>query len=182
MKLRRILAVCLIAVLAIGCTAQQWFQLVNALLPLATDIAVQFYTYSNKGTLSAAEAAAIQKYSTDVQAIFQDIGADVTAWQTSKDPSRLAHITALLANLKTQSAALITQFGLSPSDPTTAFITALVQDAVDLAGLIPIVVQTRSSTIDGTETRYYKVTMRISLPKAQSLVDVFKSRVANLPK
>lgn len=161
-------------ILLVGCTAAQWFQLVNALLPLATDIAVQFATYSGRGTLSAADAANIQKYSGDVKVLFADIGADVAAWQSTKDPSKLAHIDALLAQIKTQSTELIAILQVKDTN-TLAFITAIVQDSIDLAGLIPIIVH---PPVAGA----MEVRMRVSVPKAKSLEDVFKSRLANLPK
>lgn len=164
----------LLSLAIVGCTAQQWFQLVNALLPLATDIAIQFATFANKGTIPASQAAAIQKYSTDAQTIFKDISADVTAWQTTQDPSKLAHINSLLAQIKTQATDLISAFQIT--DPNTlAFITALVQDSVDLAGLIPVIVH---PAVAGK----MEVRMRTNLPKAKSLQEVFKSRAANLPK
>jgi hypothetical protein len=164
--------------MAFTCTAAQWFSLVNALLPLATQIATQFYTFANKGTLSAAETAAIQQYSTDAQTIFGDIGTDVKAWQTNPDPSKLAHINVLLAQLKTQSADLVTKFQISDSN-TLNFINALVADAIDLAGLIPIIVTPPAA---GAHNTTVEVRMRTSLPKARSLIDVFKHRLANLPK
>lgn len=172
-KVTRASLAILLSIAIVGCTAQQWFQLVNALLPLATDIAIQFATFAGKGTLPPAQAAAIKTYSTDVQTIFSDIGADVTVWQTTTDPSKLAHITALLATLKTQSAALIATFQIT--DPNTlAFITAIVQDSVDLAGLVPVIVHPAAGKME--------ITMRTNLPKAKSLEDVFKARAANLPK
>jgi hypothetical protein len=162
-----------LCMMAFTCSPQQWFALVNALLPLATDVAIQFATFAGKGTMPAAQAAEIKKYSSDAQTIFTDIGADVTVWQTTQDPSKLAHITALLASLKTQSTALIATFQIT--DPNTlAFITAIVQDSVDLAGLIPVIVHPAAGKME--------VTMRVNLPKAKSLEDVFKARAANLPK
>jgi hypothetical protein len=163
-----------------GCTAQQWFKLVEALLPLAAQIATQFYTYSNNGTLTPADAANIQKFSTDAQTILTDIGNDVTAWQTTADPSKLAHINALLAQLKTQANDLTSI--LQVKNPNTlAFINGIVADAIDLAGLIPII-ETSPPAVTASRRTITVVRMRTSLPKAKSLEDVFKARLASLPK
>lgn len=173
---KAILAAALSVMLVVGCSSAQWFALVNALLPLATQVAVQFYTYSHKGTITPADAANIQKFSSAAQTIFRDIGADVTAWQSSKDPSKLAHINDLLTNLKGQAGDLLA--ALQVKDPNTlAFITAIVQDALDLAGLIPIVVHPQANGAS-----HYEYRTQVSLPKAKSLEDVFKSRLANLPQ
>lgn len=173
---RKLSVVALCCLLVVGCTSAQWFALVKALLPLATDIAIQFSTFANKGTVPAAEVAQIQKYSGDVQTLFGEIGVDVTAWQTDKNPSRLEHISVLLSQIKTQSADLLNTLQFKDHN-TQAFIVAIIQDAVDLAGLIPVVVTPVPPAKGSTE-----IQMRTSLPKAQALKAVFKFRLANLPK
>lgn len=174
MRTKRIFAVLTLAVLIAGCTAAQWFALVKSLLPLAADIAIQFSTFANKGSIPAGDVALIQKYSANVQTLFGDISADVTAWQADKSPSRLTHISTLLSEIKSQSADLLTQIQFKDAN-TQAFVMAILQDSIDLAGLIPVVAT--KGTASGSEVKE-----RVSLPRAKALEAIFKFRLANLPK
>lgn len=167
-----------------ACNAAQWFQIIGNLLPIAGSTLTAFETFQNKGMLPSGDQAAISNYTTSAQTILSDIGTDVKGFQDTGDTTKIVLIQNLLQNLKTQTGDLLT--ALQVRDPQRraeiqAFTDAILQDATDLAGLVPAVKRPQGIVAMSNNT-HMEIQMRTSLPKARSLQDMFQSRLTNLPK
>lgn len=174
----KIPAVTVLALLIIGCNAAQWFQLIDSLLPLAIQVAAQFYSYANHGAVSAEDQALIQEYSSSAKNILQTIQNAVNAVQNPADISAIQKVDALLRQLQNESDVLLTSLHVKDAN-TIAFVKAMLADAADLAALVPVIPTAGSPA----KTRaIISGQIRQAMPRAKSLQDVFKARLENLPK
>jgi hypothetical protein len=176
---RKLLIFPMISLLIVGCNAASWFQVIGSLLPLAAQVATQFYAYSNKGTVDAGDQKAIQEYTASAQNILETIS---NAVKTANDPanvSTIQKVDALLKQLQNESNALLASLQVKDAN-TIVFINTLLADAVDLAGLVPIV--SPPITQAGVQAKTSSRTMRMAVIKASALKSVFQARLNSLPK
>lgn len=153
MKIKKsvtVMVLCLVISL-MACTATQWFEAIQALLPLVTDTTLAFLQFSSSikgGALTADQVARIQAFSNNAQTIIGDIGQDVSSVQLAT--SNEAKIQALIAQLETQASSLIPALGIKDATTLSAvqmFVTTILQDVGDIANLVPIIQGQPASTI-----------------------------------
>jgi hypothetical protein len=128
-----------------GCTAQQWFQVIGALIPIVGNTVTAFGDFGASlkgGALTPQQSAAIQNYTADAQTVFTDVGNDVAGWTSSTSASVATNVANLLNQLSTQTNQLIPALGVK--DPTVlqgaeTFTTTILADAADMLKLIPLI-------------------------------------------
>jgi hypothetical protein len=154
-----------------GCpTAEQWFQIAAGLVPIVLQTVSGLET--GVGGLSPDALAAITTFGSVSTTLLNDVAADIKTAQT--DTTVIPKIQALLMQLQTQAKALLTQF--AGNDKISAWVNAILADAIDLFNLVPVLQQAA-----GTSTSLAKVTViktNVSLPKAKTYKAVFEHRLA----
>lgn len=160
---------------AFTCNTQQWFQLISALLPLATQVALQFQTFASHGQISAADQAAIATYTASAKTILKDIGDAVNLVQTGGSAATGAQKAAdLIKQLQGESNSLLAALQVKDTN-TLAFIQAMLMDAADLAALLPVIVHPAGAA------RAELHASRVDAAKAADLKQTFETRLRNLP-
>ncbi len=163
-----------------GCpTAQQWFQIAGALLPIVGQTYLQFYGFARGGT-DAADVALVQTLTTAGQDIMNRVGGLVQTYQTNKGTDTITQINALLAQAQKDADAFLADAQIKNSAKFaqySAFAQAILADIQDIIAIVPIVV-TPPATARGQVT----VVEKTSLPAARTFEGVFKARLASLPK
>jgi hypothetical protein len=165
---------------AFSCNAQQWFQLVGALLPIIGQTYLQFYGFSQKGGVGADDIAKVQRLTSSGQDILSRVGGLVNEFEKTKSASTVVQIDGLITELQADVDGFLADTGIRNSANFAKyklFADAILTDVKDLAGLIPII-SGPPAHAEGAVT----YTMRSSLPQAKSLEDVFKARLNSLPK
>jgi hypothetical protein len=171
----------LVAILLVGCSAAQWFKVIGSLLPLAAQVATQFYAFSNKGTVDADDQKLIQEYTANAQNLLATISNAVKAITDPADISDIQKVDALLKQLQTDSNVLLASLHVKDAN-TVAFVNALLADAVDLAGLVPVVTPS-PGPITQTKTRAAVITqVRMSTVRGSALKPIFEARLKGLPQ
>lgn len=128
-----------------GAAALPWItmglNLLATLLPTLPSLIAAFGNLIGKNILTAAQIAKLTQIFTGVQNLFQQVQADLTAFETSSDPTLIAKIQDLLNQIKTQLSTIITDVQIT--DPATvAKITAIANAFIDLASNILLLLPT----------------------------------------
>ena len=153
-----------------GCTAEQWFTLVESLIPVTLQTATGLGAILG---LPAADVAVLTAFAGSAKTILDDVEADVQAFKTSQDTTLIGHIESLLNSLKTQAAGIAASLQVKDAGllaKVAAFTDAVVADAIDLLSLLPTVTK---ATANAATTR---VIVRPSLPKGMK--ETFQRRLA----
>jgi hypothetical protein len=133
------------ALLIVGCSTQQWFQLVGVLIPIAEQTIVSFVSFNQTlggAGLTPAQLSQINSYTTTAQTVFSDIGVDVASWTAANNVTTAQKITVEIMNFQTQTAALIPTLNLSDPAKIQAiemFTTAILGDVTDILKIVPYV-------------------------------------------
>lgn len=161
-----------------GCwTAQQWFDLVSALLPILGQTYLQFYGFAQGGAPDPSDVAKVQTLTKAGQDAIAQVEALIAAAKAG-GPSTAAQINAVLAQLQQSVGAFLTDAQIKNSTRFAQFdnfATAILADVQDIIALLPVVVPSASG-------RGVTVTVNPSYSKAKSLPNVFKERLSRLPK
>lgn len=162
--------------LSAGCpTAQQWFQIVGALLPIVGQTYLQFYGFA-RGGVDAGDIAKVQNLTTAGQDIIDKIGGPnglLSTYEANKSAGTLAEINALLTQAQQDVNAFLTDVQIKNSAKFaqySAFAQAILADIKDIISLVPVV------AANG------KTTQKVPYEKAKTFEGTFKARLAALPK
>lgn len=164
-----------------GCpNAQQWFQIVGALLPIVGQTYLQFYGFA-KGGVDAGDIAKVQTLTQEGQDIIAKVGGFVQTFQTTKSAGIIAEINALLTQAQQDVDGFLTDAQIKNSARFAqfkAFADAILADIKDIVAIVPVVVPLTSKTAYGSPT----IVEKTPLTKAKTFEGVFKDRLASLPK
>lgn len=178
-----VLAVVLcLALVVSGCpTAQQWFDIVGAILPIVGQTYLQFYGFAQGGTPDAADVALVQKLTSAGQDAIKQVEALVNAYKQSKDTTKLGETKAILAQLQASVDAFLTDAQIKNSTrfgDYKNFAEAILADITDLIALIPIIVPPPA----GSKTGVTVIRENVSYSKAKGLKGIFEERLSKLKK
>lgn len=186
--LKVFLAVSMSVVMAAGCpTAQQWFQIAGALLPIIGQTYLQFGSFTQAGAQNPAEVALVQTLTTAGQDILNKIGGPnglLATYQTNQNASVITQINALLAQAQTDVNAFLTDAQIKNSArfaEYSQFAQALLADIQDVVAIIPVVTPSTPPTTTARAVPA-KIVMRTSIKEASGLKAAFQARLSGLPK
>jgi hypothetical protein len=166
------------ALLQVACwTAQQWFDLISALLPILGQTYLQFYGFASKGGVDPADVALVQRLTTAGQDAITRIQGIITAVKAG-DQSRLGELKSVLTALQADVNGFLTDAQIKNSahfNEYSGFAQALLADVTDIIGLVPVI----------TPVKAIRGAVRVAVPteyhQAKALPAIFKERLAHLP-
>jgi hypothetical protein len=178
-RISKILVASLLSVvLCFGCwTAQQWFDLVSALLPIIGQTYLQFYGFAQGGAPDAGDVAKVQALSTAGQDAIKQVEALIAA-QKAGGPSVAGQVNAVLAQLQQSVTAFLSDAQIKNSAKFaqySGFAQAILADIQDVIALIPVMTP-------ATAGHGAKASVGVSYSKAKNLPGVFQERLSKLPK
>lgn len=161
-----------------GCwTAQQWFDIVGALLPIIGQTYLQFYGFAQGGTPDAGDVAKVQALTSAGQDAIKQVEALVAAAK-SGGTSSAGQASAILAQLQLSVNAFLTDAQIKNSarfNEYSGFAQAILADVADVIALIPIITP-------AARGRGASASIPTSYSKAKGLTAVFQERLTKLPK
>ena len=162
-----------------GCwTAQQWFDIVGALLPIIGQTYLQFYGFASKGGVDPADVALVQTLTTAGQDAITQVEGIIAAVKAG-DQSGLGKAKSVLAALQSSVNSFLTDAQIKNSahfSEYSGFAQAILADVTDVIALIPVI------TPPAAAGRRATVAVGVSYSKAKGLPSVFQERLAKLPK
>lgn len=182
MLYKKLLAVNLSFLLLLyGCNAQQWFQVISALLPIVGQTYLQFYGLTQTGGVGADDIDKVQALTKQGQDLIKTVENLVSAYEKNKNASTIIQIKDVVTQLQQSVSAFLTDVQIKNSTQFAryqAYAEAILADILDIVSVIPVVVQATPVRATSVEV----VIEHPNLAKAKNLVTVFKSRLAGLPK
>jgi len=168
-----------------GCwTAQQWFTLVGALLPIIGQTYIQFSGFASGHPTSAAEVALVQGLTSAGQDAITRTEAIIAAVKAG-DQSRLGELKTVLSQLQQNVNGFLADAQIKNSAnfaEYSGYAQAILADVSDVIALIPVIVPAPVVAAAKAGGRTSTVTMSVSYGKAKGLPGVFSERLARLPK
>lgn len=180
-RLRHASKVSLVGLLSVvlvisGCwTAQQWFDIVGALLPIIGQTYLQFYGFAQGGVPDAGDVAKVQALTAAGQDAIKQVEALVAAAKAG-DTNGVTQTTAILAQLQQSVDAFLSDVQIKNSARFAQygnFAHAILADITDVIALIPVFVQ---------PAKFGSAQVKVEYSKAKGLPAVFKERLDKLPK
>lgn len=178
--IRRISKVALVGILSCaltiqGCSAQQWFDIVGALLPIIGQTYLQFYGFAQGGAPDAGDVARVQTLTAAGQDAIKQVEGIIAAAKTGSTTG-VAQASAILAQLQQSVDAFLNDAQIKNStraDSYKNFAHAILADITDVIALIPVFVH--PAAFGATQTK-------VSYSHAKTLPAVFQERLDKLPK
>jgi hypothetical protein len=159
-------AIATVTIAETGCPSlEQWFQVAAGLLPIVLQTVEGLET--GNGGLSAEEEAVIQNFGKSATTILNDVTTDIGL--VKNNTGIIPTISALLSSLQKQAQQILPQF--TTNAKVTGWVNAILADAIDLFGLVPVV------TLGSSNVRVVVVTMKVSIPSLKNLQQVFQHRL-----
>lgn len=179
---KKILAINLSFLLLLsGCNAQQWFQVISALLPIVGQTYLQFYGLTQTGGVGADDIAKVQALTQEGQRLIKTVESLVNAYQQNKNASTIVQIKDVVTQLQNSVQVFLTDAQIKNSTQFAryqAYAEAILADILDIVSVIPVV--SMAAPLRATSAQV--VIEHPNLAKAKNLVSIFKSRLAGLPK